>query len=178
MRTNRAHLRLATLSASCFTLLSVAIALLQPQSASAQTVGVHGIFVPSHGTRTWSSGVGTELGNVFSLGPAVLWPAVGFDYQRQHGLGPGRYRITANVHVSPVPSRSAWVTPYVGGGVSANRSGGEQSEWSGTLLGLDAIAGMLVLANGPLAVRVEEQLEYMQRQDHATSTRVGLYFAF
>lgn len=59
-------------------------------TAHAQVIGLHGIYVPSRDARAASSRIGTEFGEMFTPGLAVLWPTVGLDYQRQHGLGPGR----------------------------------------------------------------------------------------
>ena len=159
--------------------LLLGAASLRPARASAQVVGVHGLYVPSSDTRRASLGVGGDVGHIVSLGPVGLWGALALEYQRQRNLGPGRGRVSADLRLVP-GGRVGWLVPLVGGSVSANRSGGAQSEWPGTRLGLDALAGVVLIPSHglPVGISIEERFGYVRGLEHALATRVGLRLGF
>jgi hypothetical protein len=153
--------------------LVVIASVLVPCSIHAQVIDVHVIHVPADSARSSSLGLGFELGAMTNVSPVVVWGALAGDYQRQSHLGPGQWRVAANLRVLPPTDRS--FIPYLGGSVSANQSGGQQSLWQGTRLGLEALAGLLITPSRTIVgLRLEERYGYVQSQPHAFATQLGL----
>jgi opacity protein-like surface antigen len=155
-------------------LLTLAVMLLAGTTAGAQILDVHGSVLPSLHSRPMSVGFGVGLGTTRRLGIVNLLPSVGLDYVRARSLGPGRG--SAGLDVRLIPSREfGWGAPFIGGSVSSNWSGGEQSEWAGSRLGLDVLAGFVlggVTSN--VGIKIEERFGYVRGQPHTATTRIGL----
>ncbi len=147
-------------------------------SLHAQVIGVQGVLVPARNGRPASSGISGDVGLVAHAGHADVWTAIAVEYQRQRDLGSGRGRLSADIRLLP-PDSEGWFVPFAGMSVSANRSGGVQSEWEGTRLGLEALAGALLLPNDrvPLGISVEERFGYVRGREHALATHIGLRFS-
>ena len=147
--------------------------------AEAQIAALHAVFVPGSDEMRPSTGVEVELGGVVGTRYVALWPSLALEYQRQNDLGPGRARVAGQLRVLPRNSEG-WLVPYLGVSVSANQSGGDQSEWSGTLGGIQGMAGLLLMPsdNFPVALLVEERFGYVRERNHATATHVGLAVSF
>ena len=145
--------------------------------AQAQVIGLQGVYVPPSGGRRASFGGAADIGYIGSHGPLGIWGAIGAEYQRQRDNGPGRGRVSADLRFLPVRIQTALV-PFIGGSVSANRSGGKLSEWPGTRTGLDALAGLLYVASdrSKIALSIQERFGYVVGMPHAFATEVGLRF--
>lgn len=145
--------------------------------AHAQVIGLQGVYVPPSGGRRPSFGGAADIGYIGSRGSLGIWGAIGAEYQRQRDAGPGRGRVSADLRFLPVHLDLPFV-PFVGGSLSANRSGGQLSEWRGTRTGLDALAGVLYVASdrSTIALSVQERFGYVVGQSHALATEVGLRF--
>jgi hypothetical protein len=154
--------------------LTLAAMLAAGATAGAQVLDVHGSYVPSTDARPASIGLGIGVGAPSTLGPIYLLPSVGLDYLRAAHLGPGRG--SAGIDMRLLPTRElSWGAPYVGASASANWSGGRQSEWQGTRLGVHALAG--VFLGDPhtrVAIKLEERFGYVRGQEHTMATRLGL----
>lgn len=155
--------------------LIVSAALLASSRVEAQVIGVQAVHVPGRDGRRASIGLQGELGVILSTWRLGLWPSVAIEYQREGGEGPGRGRLAAELRILPTLGESG-LHPYAGGGVSANQSGGVRSEWSGTLLGLQAIAGIMLVPSErvPIAFILEERFGYVRGHNHATATHLGV----
>ena len=158
--------------------LAVVTSVLCATTLHAQVIGVQGVVVPVQDGRPSSSGVSTDVGLVARAGLVDVWSAIALEYQRQRDLGPGRGRLSADIRLLP-PDSEGWFVPFAGMSVSANRSGGAQSEWKGTRLGLEALAGALLIPNNrvPIGISIEERFGYVRGQAHAVATHIGLRFS-
>ena len=158
---------------------NVAAATAGGHRADAQVIGAHVVHVPAREGRRASLGIQAELGTIVWIRGIDVWPSIAGEYQRQENLGPGRWRVAAELRLLPGFKESRF-HPYLGGSLSANRSGGEQSEWPGALLGLQGIAGVLLMPSDrvPVAFLLEERFGYVREQDHATATHIGLVLRF
>jgi hypothetical protein len=147
--------------------------------AEAQVLAIHAVFVPGTDETRASTGAEIELGGVVSTRFVSLLPTLAVEYQRQHDNGPGRGRVAGQLRVLPRSSQSHGL-PYVGVSVSANQSGGEQSEWNGTLGGIQGMAGFFLIPseNFPIALLVEERFGYVRDRNHALATHLGLSISF
>jgi hypothetical protein len=154
--------------------LVLAATLLSAAAVGAQVFDVHGSYVASTETRPASAGFGIGVGAPVTVGPLYLLPLVGLDYLRASHLGPGRG--SAGMDVRLLPSHEfSWGAPYVGASASANWSGGQQSEWSGTRLGLQALGGFLLAGpRASAALKLEERFGYIRGLEHGFTTRLGL----
>ena len=154
------------------------VAMVVGPEAGAQVAAVQGVYVPAGGGQRASRGVQAEVG-VFVPAPFVeALASVAVEYQRQDDFGSGRGRVAAELRL--LPRYDGRFVPYAGGSVSANQSGGDLSEWSGTLPGIEALAGLMLVLNErvPVVVMVEERFGYVREQSHFTATHVGLMFRF
>ncbi len=159
--------------------LFMALAALASDRADAQIIGAHLVHVPASDGRRASLGLQGELGIITSTRYLDLWPSLAIEYERQSDLGPGRGRVAAELRLLPGRTESRF-HPYLGVGISANQSGGNQSEWSGTLAGLQGMAGVMMVPSDhvPLALLLEEWYGYVRGHEHATATHLGLMFSF
>ena len=98
--------------------------------ADAQLVAAHVVFVSGGEGLRPATGGEIEIGGVVGTRYLALWPSLALEYQRQHDLGPGRGRLAGQLRVLPRDYERN-IVPYLGVSLSANQSGGEQSEWSG-----------------------------------------------
>ncbi len=157
--------------------LAFGLAALCPANALAQLIGVQGVYVPASDTRRASLGIGADIGHITRAGPVDVWAAVAVGYQRQTRLGPGRGRVSGDLRLLPAIERS-WLVPFIGVSASANRSGGQQSEWQGTRFGLDGLAGVVLnpYSRVPVGISLEERFGYVRGQEHALATQIGLRF--
>lgn len=172
-RTFRDRLRIAIAA------LALVTAIMAPIAANAQVLGLHFIHVPAKDGRRASLGVQGEAGIIAPTSRVDVWASLALEYQRQDSLGPGRGRLAAELRfLAPRHDRS--VDPYLGASLSANRSGGTQSEWNGTLQGLEGMVGLLMTPNDrlPLALLLEERFGYVREQNHFTATHLGVVFRF
>lgn len=158
--------------------LTIVTSALCPASLHAQVIGVQGVLVPSRDGRPSSSGVSADVGLVARAGLVDVWSAIAVEYQRQRDLGPGRGRLSADIRLLP-PDSEGWFVPFAGMSISANRSRGAQSEWKGTRLGLEALAGALLIPNNrlPIGISIEERFGYVRGREHAMATHIGLRFS-
>ena len=147
--------------------------------AGAQVLALHGVFVPGTDERRGSTGVEFEVGGLVASRYATLLPTLALEYQRQHDYGPGRGRVAGQLRFLPRNGRG-YAVPFVGVSVSANQSGGGQSEWSRTRGGIEGMAGLLLIASEtfPLAILAEERFGYVRGQNHALATHIGLGLSF
>jgi hypothetical protein len=159
-------------------MLALAVMLLAGTTAGAQILDVHGSFLPSLDSQPMSVGFGVGLGTTRRLGMVNLLPSVGLDYVRARNLGPGRG--SAGLDVRLIPSREfRWGAPFIGGSASSNWSGGLQSEWAGSRLGLDLLAGFVLGGvSSNTGVKLEERFGYVRGQPHRATTRLGLVTLF
>ena len=154
-------------------------ALLACPRADAQVIGAHFIHVPASDGRRASLGLQGEIGAIVSTRYLDLWPSLAIEYQREDGQGPGRGRVAAELRLLPGLGEHS-LHPYFGGSISANQSGGDRSEWPGALLGLQAMAGIMVVPSErvPIAFLLEERVGYVREINHATATHLGFLFSF
>ncbi len=162
-------------------LLSVSLVclVLSSRAGAQQAADVHVGYTTTTQTHTVSYGIGGAIESIVDLVPLIdVALTVGADYQRVRGLGPGRGSVSLDATIQPERETTGFV-PYLGAGVSANWSGGQQSEWAGSKPGLDAIAGLKFsfLASETVAARIEQRFGYVQGVEHHSTTRLGLIFA-
>lgn len=162
-------------------LLSVSLIclVLSSRAGAQQAADAHIGYTTTTQTHTVSFGIGGAIESIVDLVPVVDFAlTVGADYERVRGLGPGRGSVSLDVTIQPQRETTGFV-PYLGGGVSANWSGGQQSEWSGSRPGVDAIVGLKFsfLASETIAGRIEQRFGYVQGLEHHQTTRLGLIFA-
>jgi hypothetical protein len=159
--------------------LGVAASAFAHSPVGAQIIGVQVIHVPGGDGRAFSLGAQGEMGIIVSTRYLDVWPSLAIEYQRQSGLGPGRGRVAAELRLLPGFGERSF-HPYAGVGVSANQSGGQQTEWSGTLIGFQGIAGVTMVPSErvPVGLLLEERLGYVKGQEHATATHLGLLIRF
>ena len=150
-----------------------------PAAAHAQVIGLAGVYVPASSGRLASFGGAADIGYMAAYGPLGVWGAIGGEYQRQREGGPGRGRVSGDLRFLPVRFQTSLV-PFVGGSVSANRSGGKLSEWTGTRTGLDVLAGLLYSSSDKSVVGIsaQERFGYVRGMPHAFATEVGIRFPF
>lgn len=160
-------------------ILAFSAATATSREASAQIVGIHGIYVPGTDGRPASTGVQADLGGFIPFPFTSAMLTLAGEYQRQQSLGPGRGRAALELRVL---ARNAdnFIAPFIGGGISANQSNGEQSEWRGTLPGYEAMAGLILVPSdrAPAVLLLEERFGYVRDQGHATATHIGLMVRF
>jgi hypothetical protein len=143
-------------------------------TTQAQILDVHGSYLPSIDSRPVAFGFGAGLGTTRRFGIVNLLPSANLDYVRVQHLGPGR--ASAGVDVRILPSwESRWGAPFIGGSASSNWSGGQQSEWGGSRLGWDVLAGYILGGvNSNVGIKFEERFGYVRGQPHTALTRIGL----
>src|SRR4051812_35839869 len=144
--------------------LALLTAFLVCPRADAQLVALHAVFVPGGDDRRPATGAEGEIGGVVSTRYLALWPSLAVEYQRQHSLGPGRGRLAGQLRVLP-RSYDGRIVPYLGVSLSANQSGGEQSE-----SGREVSAGelLLELSNPDL------QIQTMQAEQQVRQAQIEL----
>jgi hypothetical protein len=174
----RSPVQLSASGARAVASLMFVIAMALPSSLRAQVLGVQAVFVPARDGRAPSSGIAADAGYVAHAGLLDVWTALAVEYQRQHDLGPGRGRLSVDLRLL-APDSQGWFVPFAGMSVSANRSGGAQSEWEGTRLGLEALAGAVLVPDNrsPVGVSIEERFGYVRGREHALATHIGLRFS-
>jgi hypothetical protein len=153
--------------------LTLAFMLVSGTTSQAQILDVHGSYLPSIDSRPVAFGFGAGLGTTRKFGIVNLLPSASLDYVRAQHLGPGRG--SAGLDVRLLPSwESRWGAPFIGGSASSNWSGGQQSEWGGARLGLDALAGYILGGvNSNVGIKFEERFGYVRGQPHTALTRIG-----
>lgn len=155
---------------------SLAIALLASYPARAQQVDLHGTYIAGQDERQPLSGFGIGLRQMFTIPYAYLGARVGLDYAREHGLGPGRSAASLDLMLTPGLEDLLFL-PYVGGSISANRSGGQQAAWSGTRAGFDALVGA-ILPISVVGLQLEGRYGYIEHLPHVFTARVGFVVDF
>ena len=165
------RLRIATLALLALTAVGA--------RAGAQVIALHGVYVPATDERRASTGVELEFGGLVSTRYVTLLPSLALEYQRQHDNGPGRGRVAGQLRFLP-RSGQGHLVPYLGVSVSANQSGGELSEWSGILGGIQGMAGFLLVPSEdfPVALLIEERFGYVRERNHALATHFGIGVSF
>lgn len=163
---------------------ALAIALATPALLQAQDqrqVDVHANYSRATQTETNSWGAGTQVQLVWgsSSAPVKLGTSLGGDFLKQEAGGPTQVNTSLDGVVQL--GTGGAVTPYAGGSGGANWSVGDDAQWSGARVGLEAIAGLSV-SLGPSgsspSVKAEERFGYVHGQEHALGTRLGVAFPF
>ncbi len=147
-------------------------------SARAQVIGAQVLYVPGDDGRRPALGGQGEIGIITSRWGLAFWPSLAIEYQRQDNLGPGRGRLAAELRFLPAFGEHRY-HPFVGGSISANQSGGQQSEWPGTVVGYQGMVGLLFVPGDdvPIGLLLEERYGYVQSRNHATATHIGVMFS-
>ncbi|MDQ6828592.1 MAG: hypothetical protein M3081_06970 [Gemmatimonadota bacterium] len=158
-------------------LTAIAVTTVRAQESQ---VEVHGNYV--YGTRSksnaWGVGGNYQLTWGGSSAPVKLATSIGPDYTKQEKGGPSQTSLSVDATLEP--GGDAAVTPYAGGSASANWSGGDQKQWSGTKLGREVVAGasFKLGASSKLSGNVEERYGYVDGQEHTLTSRLGLALSF
>ena len=150
--------------------------------AGAQTAGaqqwqgeVHANYArttQSH-LNSWGAGVQVQALWGKSSAPVQLGTSVAGDWQRQENNGPDQWSLGFDATVQP--GGQHMLTPYAGGGISANwlRSNGSSSD---ALLGLQYIVGVSIKpeAQSALQLKLELRPGYVKTQEHSITARFGV----
>jgi hypothetical protein len=128
--------------------------------------------------NSWGGGAAVQLTWGGSSAPAKLNTSFGADYMKQENGGPSQTSVSTDVTVQP--GGSSAFTPYAGGSASANWSGGSASQWRGSRLGLETLAGFQFKPSpdANISWKAEERFGYVRGQEHALATRVGILVSF
>jgi len=144
--------------------------------AQQKTADLH--FGYAHGTAThansWGGGAAFQLTWGGNSAPAKINTSLGADYMKQEKSGPSQ--TSASLDVTAQPGGSSAFTPYAGGSVSENWSGGSAKQWDGAKVGLEVLGGFQFKSSpdANLAWKAEERFGYVQGQEHTLTTRLGL----
>ena len=165
--------RFTNLPAGCLALLAVISAGARAHAQDTQ-LDVHGNFsvgTSSH-SRSWGAGIGPQITFGSPNAPAKLSVSPGFDYLKQEHGGPSQESVSLDANVQP--GGSSTVTPYVGASASANWSSGTGKQWQGAKLGLETMGGVQIKAGETITLKAEERFGYVEGQEHALATRLGV----
>jgi hypothetical protein len=163
----------ARLSSGCMALLAL-ISVVSRAHAQDTQLDIHGNFAvgtDSH-SKSWGAGVGPQVTFGSSNAPIRLSMSPGFDYLRQEHGGPSQESLSLDANLQP--GGSSTVTPYVGASASANWSSGTGRQWEGAKLGLETMGGVQIKAGGTVTLKAEERFGYVEGEEHALTTRVGV----
>ena len=151
---------------------------LTASTAAAQVLDFHAIGSVATKTQSTSWGGGLSIGTAFVPGGiALVGLAAGGDYIREQHLGEARVSTSIDATLSP-PGASAGFVPYLGGSTSLHWSGGEYSQWNGSRVGLDLLAGVKGLFGTQERVgwKLEQRFGYVTGANHSLATRLGFLF--
>lgn len=161
--------------------MALAACLTAGTAAAQQSTGdVHASYQRTTVSKANAWGVGAQYQLTFGgkQAPLQLNTSLGADWIKQENNGPSTTSLSYDATTQPGGSGS--LMPYVGGSVSANWSGGNNKQWDGAKLGLEAIGGLQVkLGLSGVSWKVEERYGYVREQsDHTLTTRVGVMVSF
>jgi hypothetical protein len=141
-----------------------------------RTADVHGDYVRGLVTdaNSWGAGAALQLTWGGSSAPIKVNTSAGVDYTKQTGGGPGQ--TSAAFDLTAQPGGNSALTPYAGGSASANWSSGSNSQWSGSRLGLETLAGLQFKpsSQSKISFKAEERYGYVRGQEHTLATRAGI----
>lgn len=147
-----------------------------PLAAQQSSAEVHANYVRTTVSKSnaWGGGAQLQLTAGGKKAPLQVNSSVGVDWTKQDNNGPSQTSLSYDAVVQP--GGSGTVTPYLGGSVGANWSGGSNKQWDGAKLGLEAVGGLQVkLGLSGVSWKVEERYGYVREQsDHNLTTRVGV----
>jgi opacity protein-like surface antigen len=159
-----------------FILIVIALAVCtetsKAQSWQAEGHTTYSRTTQSH-TRAWGAG-GQVAGTWGSKSaPVQLSMSLGGDWMSQENGGPNQWSLSWEPTLQPGGGHP--LTPYVGGGVSANWYSGSNAP-RGALLGLNWIAGVQYKPEqqGPLTLKLEYRPGYVRTQEHTNDFRFGI----
>ena len=136
---------------------------------------VHGNYARTTTSHANSWGAGAQAAATWGAkkAPVQLVTSLAGDWQKQENGGPSQWTLGYDATVQP-GGQSA-ITPYAGGGISANWLSGGGAP-SGTLLGLQYIVGLQFKpeAQGPLSLKLEVRPGYVKTQEHTVTGRLGV----
>ena len=124
--------------------------------------------------NSWGAGAALQLTWGGSHAPAKVSTSIGGDYMKQENSGPSQ--TSASLDIALQPGGSSAFTPYAGGSVSSNWSGGATKQWTGARLGLESLAGFQFKPSpdASIAWKAEERFGYVRGQEHTLATRLGI----
>jgi hypothetical protein len=154
---------------------SLVAALASAHAAGAQQIDVHASYIHGRDEQQPLTGFGVGARKTFAIPYLYLGVHVGVDYAREHRLGPGRSAAALDLTLTPGIEELRFL-PYVGGSVSANRSGGQQPAWNGTRTGFDGLVGA-IFPGGRFGLQLEARYGYIEQLPHVFAGRVGLIAA-
>ena len=160
--------------------MAVALCLTSSAAAAQQSLGdVHGDYVRGTTSKSnaWGAGAVYQLTFGAKKAPVQLNTSIGADWVKQDNGGPSQTSLSYDATLQP--GGGGAFTPYAGGSVSANWSGGSNKLWDGAKLGLETLAGFQVKL-GPSGVswKAEERFGYVRQQEHTLTTRLGVVVSF
>jgi hypothetical protein len=164
---------IARLFSASLVLLAI-ISLGARANAQETQLDVHGNFAvgTSSHSRSWGAGIGPQITFGASSAPVKLSVSPGVDYLRQEGGGPSQESLSIDANAQP--GGSSAVIPYVGASASANWSSGTGRQWEGAKLGLETMGGVQIKVSSATTLKVEERFGYVEGQEHALATRLGV----
>ena len=135
----------------------------------------HGNYARTTTTHANSWGAGLQVAATLGAknAPAQLVTSLGGDWQRQENNGPTQWTLGYDATVQP--GGQHMLTPYAGGGISANWLSGGGAP-SGTLPGLQYILGLQLKPEqqGALTLKLELRPGYVKTQEHSITGRFGV----
>ena len=154
--------------------IALAAALLPlPASAQQSQIDLHGSMAVGTSSHNKSRGGGAGAQFTVDDKPVKVSLSPGIDYLKQENSGPSQTSLSLDMNVQP--GGNSPVTPYVGASASANWSGGDNKQWEGSRLGLEAMAGaQFKLGSSSLSAKAEERFGYVKGQEHTLTTRLGV----
>jgi hypothetical protein len=155
---------------------SLVIVLASTHPARAQQIDVHGTYIDGRDEQPPLSGIGVGVRRTFAIPYLYLGTRIGVDYAREHGLGAGRSTASFDLTLTPGLEDLRFL-PYVGGSISANRSGGQQSAWTGTRAGFEGLVGAIIPGSW-LGLQLEARYGYIEQLPHVLAGRAGVIVAF
>ena len=145
-------------------------------AAQESSAEVHANYVRATVSKSnaWGGGAQYQLTAGGKKAPVKINTSLGLDYTKQDNGGPSQTSLSYDAVLQP--GGSGTLTPYAGGSVGANWSGGSNKQWDGAKLGLEAIGGFQVkLGLSGVSWKVEERYGYVRgQQDHNLTTRAGV----
>jgi hypothetical protein len=155
---------------------SLLVAFASAHPARAQQIDVHGSYTQGRDEQQPLTGIGVGARHTFAVPYVYLGARVGVDYAREHGPGAGRSTASLDLTLTPGIEDLRFL-PYVGGSISANRSGGQQSAWTGTRAGFEGLVGAIIPGSW-LGLQLEGRYGYIEQLPHVLTGRAGLIVAF